>query len=128
MGGVVQLLGQFLFCIGGMLPFAQPGFQLPLTLFDGPVVAGCIVGAVDGDDHMFFQKLVHRSMVQVAGVVPLDEQRRSEAAEVPGQMTGDLLPARFGRADQGRELVTGTQVLDVLDMAIPVLQAIHCPR
>ena len=91
-----------------IIPFAQPGFQLPLAVLDGPVITGRIIRAVDGDHHMFFQQVVDRRMIQVTSVVPLDEKRRAKPAEVPGQMTGDLLPAGLICTGQGSELITGT--------------------
>ena len=105
---------------------SEPGFQLALAVLDSPVVAGRVRRAVDRDDHMVFQHVVDGGVVQVAGVVPLEEQRRSEPVEVPGQMAGDLLPAGLGAA-VGGELVTGTQVLDVLDMKLPGYRSCNRP-
>ena len=65
-------LGQQHELLGGggfKVPFAKIGLHLTLGMLDRSVISSLIHRAVDRDHHGFLKDLVHRGMIQIAGVV-----------------------------------------------------------
>jgi hypothetical protein len=96
---------------GGWLRQAvvERAFEFADGLFDRAVVARIISGAVQGDDGVFGQQLIHCVMIEDAAVIALEQERKAMTREESAQVPGDLLTVRF-KTHQRREGKTGGKV------------------
>ena len=112
----------------------KPVLQLGLRLFDRAVVRRIMDRAVQGQDEVVLEHGIDRRMVQVAAIVPFEEQGRTEAIEGCREIAGYFFTAG-NVACHGSELVAGREVLHMVQVHFGsggitpvVLAGVHGPR
>src|SRR3989338_9087392 len=95
------------------MPFKMPeallqgGFHVLMASFHAPVVGGVVGRAVQGQNVVLLQDLVDTGRVQVAPVIPLQEQRRPIMFEHTPELFGHAFALRHAKVHPGLEHKAG---------------------
>ena len=113
--------------------YREPVLEFGLRLLDRAVVRRVVNRAIHRQDKIVGEHAVDRRMIQVAAVVPLEEQGRAETIEGRCKITGySFAAANLSR--HGSKLIAGGEILHLVQVRLgdsvmlPVFARVHGPR